>query len=68
MISPYAFRHFAPEAEFNPPVRHSLPRDSLTDDQYAICSPILLGFAFDRKSWGALLRSVHKWLLTLLWI
>jgi hypothetical protein len=52
MISPEAFRRFEPNSTFNPPVHCQLQKDSLTDDQYAICTPILLGFAFDRKSWG----------------
>ncbi|KAJ7766247.1 P-loop containing nucleoside triphosphate hydrolase protein [Mycena metata] len=34
-------------------VHTALKRDSLTDDQYAICSPILRGFAFDLKTWGS---------------
>ncbi|KAJ7278278.1 P-loop containing nucleoside triphosphate hydrolase protein [Mycena rebaudengoi] len=34
-------------------VYNALTKDSLTDDQYAICTPILLGFAFDLKTWGS---------------
>ena len=35
-------------------VHQALKKDSLTDDQYAMCSPILMGFAIDRKIWGML--------------
>ena len=35
-------------------VYQALKKDSLTDDQYAMCSPILMGFAIDRKIWGML--------------
>ncbi|KAF8318886.1 hypothetical protein F5887DRAFT_1291711 [Amanita rubescens] len=50
MISPLAYARF--HSTISPTVHHALKDDSLTDDQYAICSPILMGFAFDRKIWG----------------
>jgi len=57
MISPIAFRQFGPAASYNPEVRKPMARAKLTDDQYAICTPILLGFSFERKSWGAFAMS-----------
>ena len=52
MISPSAFNRFQPDSNCNPSVHHPISRDGLTEEQYAICTPILLGFSFDRKSWG----------------
>ncbi|KZV69065.1 P-loop containing nucleoside triphosphate hydrolase protein [Peniophora sp. CONT] len=60
MISPSAFHRFQPNSSYNPSVRRALRKDDLTDDNYAICTPILLGFAFDRKSWGAFAMSRIK--------
>ncbi|KAI0046458.1 P-loop containing nucleoside triphosphate hydrolase protein [Auriscalpium vulgare] len=57
MISPLAFRRYEPDSTYNPPVRRLIRTNNLTDDQYAICSPILLGFAFDRKTWGGFAMS-----------
>ncbi|KAI0062759.1 P-loop containing nucleoside triphosphate hydrolase protein [Artomyces pyxidatus] len=57
MISPSAFRRFEPNSTYNPSVHRPLLRESLTDEEYVICTPILLGFAFDRKSWGAFAMS-----------
>ncbi|KAF8333810.1 P-loop containing nucleoside triphosphate hydrolase protein [Amanita rubescens] len=50
MISPLAYARF--HSTISPTVHLAIKKDSLTDDQYAICSPILMGFAFDRKIWG----------------
>ncbi|KZT72256.1 P-loop containing nucleoside triphosphate hydrolase protein [Daedalea quercina L-15889] len=52
MISPSAYRRFS-DSNYNPGVRKPLARDSLMDDQYAIVTPVVFGFSFDRKSWGA---------------
>ena len=52
MISPFAYARF--HSTISPMVHQALKKDSLTDDQYAMCSPILMGFAIDRKIWGML--------------
>ncbi len=52
MISPLAYARS--HSTISPTVHKALQKDNLTDDQYAICSPILMGFAFDRKIWGML--------------
>ncbi len=52
MISPFAFRQFVPDVLYNPPVRKLMPREGLKDEEYAICTPVLLGFSFERKLWG----------------
>ena len=52
MIDPSAFRIFEPNCSFNLPVQKNLERDKLTDEQYMICTPILLGFCFGVKMWG----------------
>ncbi|KAF7338400.1 p-loop containing nucleoside triphosphate hydrolase protein [Mycena venus] len=63
MISPSAHVRFCSTASAFPAVHQTLTKDSLTDDQYAICTPVLRGFAFDRKTWGgfslACLRDVN---------
>ncbi|KAJ7508569.1 P-loop containing nucleoside triphosphate hydrolase protein [Mycena galericulata] len=52
MIDPVAFRLFQPNCTFNLSVHRRLDRDSLTDTQYMICTPIALGFCFGAKMWG----------------
>jgi hypothetical protein len=52
MIDPATFRMFEPNCGFNLPVHSKLGRDELTDEQYMICTPILLGFCFGVKMWG----------------
>ncbi|KAI0033879.1 P-loop containing nucleoside triphosphate hydrolase protein [Vararia minispora EC-137] len=52
MFSPSAFRRFQPNSSYNPDVRRAVQKESLTEEQYAICTPIVLGFSFDQKSWG----------------
>lgn len=52
MIDPVAFRIFEPNCFFNFRVTEKLDRCKLTDDQYMICSPILLGFSLGSKIWG----------------
>lgn len=52
MISPLAFKQFNPECSYNPEVVKPLSEDSLSDAEYSICSPIVLGFAFNEKFWG----------------
>ncbi|KAF7344584.1 AAA family [Mycena sanguinolenta] len=52
MIDPKAFRLFEPNCTFNRLVHRTLERDSLTEEQYMICTPIVLGFCFGVKAWG----------------
>jgi hypothetical protein len=52
MIDPAAFRIFEPNSSFNLPIQNYLERDKLSDEQYMICTPILLGFCFGVKMWG----------------
>ncbi|KLO11230.1 P-loop containing nucleoside triphosphate hydrolase protein [Schizopora paradoxa] len=57
MISPVAFRQYASYASYNRRVRKAVVKEELTDEQLAICTPILLGFSFERKIWGAFAMS-----------
>ncbi|KAJ6488032.1 P-loop containing nucleoside triphosphate hydrolase protein [Mycena sanguinolenta] len=52
MIDPKAFRLFEPNCTFNRRVHRTLEQDSLTEDHYMICTPIVLGFCFGVKTWG----------------
>lgn len=52
MIDPAGFRIFQPNCTFNLTVYRRLNRDELTDEQYMICTPIVLGFCFGVKEWG----------------
>jgi len=52
MIDPGAFRVFQPYSEINSSVSIPLNRSELTDEQYLICTPIMLGFSFRSKVWG----------------
>ncbi|KAJ7054051.1 P-loop containing nucleoside triphosphate hydrolase protein [Mycena amicta] len=52
MIDPVSFRLFEPNTTFNLYVHRTLELDSLTDEQYMICTPIVLGFCFGVKRWG----------------
>ncbi|KAF7302528.1 AAA family [Mycena chlorophos] len=52
MIDPTAFRLFQPNCSFNFDVHRVLEPESLTDEQYLVCSPVLLGFCFGAKQWG----------------
>ena len=53
MIDPIAFRHFQPNSELQFEVSRSWDRNKLTEEEYLICSPIMLGFCFGVKMWGA---------------
>ncbi|KAH7104373.1 P-loop containing nucleoside triphosphate hydrolase protein [Auriculariales sp. MPI-PUGE-AT-0066] len=57
MISPLAFHRFEPNSQYNPTVHAALSKEDLSDNLYAICTPILLGFSFGCKSWGAFAMS-----------
>nr|GAT46316.1 AAA family [Mycena chlorophos] len=52
MIDPTAFRLFQPNCPFNYVVHRALEAESLTDEQYLVCSPVVLGFCFGAKQWG----------------
>ncbi|PBK88100.1 P-loop containing nucleoside triphosphate hydrolase protein [Armillaria gallica] len=52
MIDVVAFREYQPNANWNRRVSTGLNRDSLTDEQYMICNPVVLGFCFGTKTWG----------------
>ncbi|KAH8823866.1 P-loop containing nucleoside triphosphate hydrolase protein [Flagelloscypha sp. PMI_526] len=54
MISPSAFERFEPDSSYNSRVFQSLESElsDLQDEQYALCSPFVLGFSFANKSWG----------------
>jgi hypothetical protein len=52
MIDPKGFRSFVPTATYNLPVYRRLDRRGLTDEQLAICNPVVLGFCFGVKMWG----------------
>ena len=63
MIDPVGFRVFQPNCTFNLTVYRRLDRDELSDEQYMICTPVLLGFCFGVKEWGnkskSIVRRVH---------
>lgn len=52
IVDPKSFRLFEPDAEYNMSVYQSLDRNSLTDEQLAICTPIVFGYCFGVKQWG----------------
>ncbi|KAK0473017.1 P-loop containing nucleoside triphosphate hydrolase protein [Armillaria luteobubalina] len=52
MVDAVAFREYEPNATYNLDVLTVLNRSSLTDEQYMICNPVVLGFSFGTKSWG----------------
>ncbi|KAF7302929.1 AAA family [Mycena kentingensis (nom. inval.)] len=52
MIDPVAFRLFEPNITFNFHVHRTIERDSLSDEHYIICTPVVLGFSFGVKRWG----------------
>jgi len=53
MIDPAVFRLFEPNNTINLPVYSTLQeRDNLKDEEYLICTPVVLGFCFGTKMWG----------------
>ncbi|ETW80179.1 AAA+-type ATPase [Heterobasidion irregulare TC 32-1] len=52
MIDPVAFRVHQPNADYNLFVHKLLERATLTEEQYVICTPVVLGFSFATKTWG----------------
>ncbi|KAJ6543108.1 P-loop containing nucleoside triphosphate hydrolase protein [Mycena capillaripes] len=53
MIDPVAFRLFEPNCTYNLAVHRRVDRGNLSDEQYMICTPVVLGFCFGVKMWGA---------------
>ncbi|KAL4914738.1 P-loop containing nucleoside triphosphate hydrolase protein [Aspergillus aurantiobrunneus] len=55
MVDARAFKTFEPNATYNKEVYKQLEADLPTnDDDFAICSPIVVGFSFGAKLWGGL--------------
>ncbi|KAG1749236.1 P-loop containing nucleoside triphosphate hydrolase protein [Suillus lakei] len=52
MIDPCAFRLFQPNSSLNLPVSTPLKRTELEEEQYIICTPVVIGFCFGTKQWG----------------
>lgn len=52
MIDPGAFRMFKPDSSLNLPVSTPLKRAELEEEQYIICTPVVIGFCFGTKQWG----------------
>ncbi|KAG1879131.1 P-loop containing nucleoside triphosphate hydrolase protein, partial [Suillus subluteus] len=52
MIDPGASHMFKPEPSLNPRVSARLKPEELEEEQYIICTPVLLGFCFGTKQWG----------------
>ena len=58
MIDPAAFRNFVPDCSFNHRVKEPLDRNSLTDNELAVCTPVLLGFSFGVREWGTFIAVI----------
>ncbi|RXW14746.1 hypothetical protein EST38_g11108 [Candolleomyces aberdarensis] len=54
MIDPASYRVWQPSVKslINPSVLYRLDPTRLTDEQYMLCTPIVLGFSFTAKQWG----------------
>ncbi|KAG1838022.1 P-loop containing nucleoside triphosphate hydrolase protein [Suillus subalutaceus] len=52
MIDPGAFRMFKPDSSLNLPVSTRLVPKELEEEQYVICTPVVIGFCFGTKQWG----------------
>ncbi|KAL0574391.1 hypothetical protein V5O48_007566 [Marasmius crinis-equi] len=52
MIDATSFRQFEPNCSYNDGVYHTLDSSDLTDDDFLICTPVVLGFCFGVKKWG----------------
>lgn len=57
MIDPSSYRTWQHGADsiINVPVVYRLDPSSLSDTEYMLCTPIVTGFSFTTKQWGALL-------------
>ena len=52
MIDPIAFRLFEPNCTYNLTVHKRIDKCMLSEEQYMIARPIMLGFCFGVKKWG----------------
>ena len=52
MVDPAVFRLFRDGSRLIRHVQRSLKKEEMTDEQYLICTPVLLGFCFATKTWG----------------
>lgn len=52
MIDPGAFRMFQPNSRLILSVSTTLKRAELEEEQYMICTPVIMGFCFRTKQWG----------------
>jgi hypothetical protein len=54
MVDPASYRVWQPSVVsiINPSVLYRLDPTRLTDEQYMLCTPIILGFSFTAKQWG----------------
>jgi hypothetical protein len=67
MIDPAAFRLFEPNNSINYPIYSAIEdRKHLEDEQYLICTPVVLGFCFGTKMWGKSDYSKYHFLRTLI--
>lgn len=51
MVDATAFRTFSPNLDMHPVVTRNLEKESLTDEELLIISPVALGFCFGSKEW-----------------
>jgi hypothetical protein len=52
IVDPKGFRTFNPQFNLNPEVFKTLERDSLTEEEHIITTPVVFGFNFGTKRWG----------------
>lgn len=52
MIDPEAYRLFEPDSVVNLAVYRQRDRNHLSDEDYLVCTPVVLGFCFGTKMWG----------------
>ncbi|TFY64130.1 hypothetical protein EVJ58_g2831 [Rhodofomes roseus] len=53
MVDVESFFEFQPRSNFIQRVHHALDPRTLTESDFLICTPVLLGFCFTTKAWGA---------------
>ncbi|EKM59476.1 uncharacterized protein PHACADRAFT_249997 [Phanerochaete carnosa HHB-10118-sp] len=52
MVDPAVFNLFRSDSSLIRNVQRNLKKSEMTDNDYLICTPVLLGFCFRSKSWG----------------
>lgn len=60
MVDPTTFRKYNIHSIMTPLVRRRKKIDALTEDDLLICTPLVLGFSFGSKDWGAFAISELK--------